>query len=198
MLLGREIGLSEAALADLGVAATFHDAGYTADEDGYPPPFERHTTAGARQLLKQRGFHEARIRRLLVCLEHHRRFDNPRPASLSARILHIAHATRAVLPALRPRAVTSGVGLEPALSANHAAGVKTLDGARATADAGRQRATRTPPDPRQRTRSTGCATHPVTRTGAAVWAVPSRPRRRRPERVRGSPAGPPSEPVRAP
>lgn len=90
VLLGREIGLSEAALADLGVAATFHDAGYTADEDGYPPPFERHTTAGARQLLKQRGFHEARIRRLLVCLEHHRRFDNPRPASLYARIVHIA------------------------------------------------------------------------------------------------------------
>jgi hypothetical protein len=89
VLLGREIGLSEASLADLGVAASFHDAGYTTDEDGYPPPFERHTTAGARQLLKQRGFHEARIRRMLVCLEHHRDFDFPRPASLYARIVHI-------------------------------------------------------------------------------------------------------------
>ncbi len=90
VLLGREIGLSEGALADLGVAATFHDGGYTADEDGYPPPFERHGTAGARQLLKQRGFHEARIRRLLVCLEHHRPFNDPRSSSLYARIVHIA------------------------------------------------------------------------------------------------------------
>jgi len=90
VLIGREVGLPEASLADLGVAATFHDGGYTADEDGYPPPFERHTTAGARQLLKQRGFHEARIRRLLVCLEHHRSFDAARRPSLFARIIRIA------------------------------------------------------------------------------------------------------------
>jgi len=78
VLIGREIGLPEASLADLGVAASFHDGGYTVEEDGYPPPFERHTTAGARQLLKQRGFHEARIRRMLVCLEHHRSYDDTR------------------------------------------------------------------------------------------------------------------------
>jgi preprotein translocase subunit SecB len=90
LLIGREIGLPEATLADLGVAASFHDGGYTAEEDGYPPPFERHTTAGARQLLKQRGFHEARIRRLLVCLEHHRTVDDDRRPSLFSRIIHIA------------------------------------------------------------------------------------------------------------
>lgn len=90
VLIGREIGLPEAALADLGVAATFHDGGYTAEEDGYPPPFERHGTAGARQLLRQRGFHEARIRRLLVCMEHHRTFDDDRRPSLFSRIIHIA------------------------------------------------------------------------------------------------------------
>jgi hypothetical protein len=90
VLIGKEIGLPEAALADLGVAACFHDGGYTTDEDGYAPPFERHTTAGARQLLKQRGFHEARIRRLLVCLEHHRTFDDDRKPSLFSRIIHVA------------------------------------------------------------------------------------------------------------
>ncbi len=90
LLIGKEIGLPEATLADLGVAATFHDSGYTADEDGYAPPFERHTSAGARQLLRQRGFHEARIRRLLVCLEHHRTYDDDRTPSLFSRIVHIA------------------------------------------------------------------------------------------------------------
>ncbi len=90
VLLGREVGLPEATLADLGVAACFHDAGYTSDEDGYAPPFERHTTAGARQLLKQRGFHEARVRRLLVCLEHHRTWDDDRRPSLFSRIIRIA------------------------------------------------------------------------------------------------------------
>jgi HD-GYP domain-containing protein (c-di-GMP phosphodiesterase class II) len=90
LLIGKEVGLPEATLADLGVAATFHDGGYTADEDGYAPPFERHTSAGARQLLKQRGFHEARIRRLLVCLEHHRTYDDDRRPSLFSRIVHIA------------------------------------------------------------------------------------------------------------
>ncbi len=90
LLIGREIGLPDATLADLGVAATFHDGGYTADEDGYPPPFERHTSAGARQLLRQRGFHEARIRRLLVCLEHHRTHDDDHRPSLFSRIVHIA------------------------------------------------------------------------------------------------------------
>lgn len=90
LLIGREIALSDAALADLGVAASFHDVGYTIDEDGEAPPFERHGTAGARQLLKQRGFHEARIRRMLVCLEHHRPYDSPWRPSLFARIVHIA------------------------------------------------------------------------------------------------------------
>jgi len=88
--IGKELGLPAGALSDLGVAACYHDAGYTMDEDGYPPPFERHGTAGARQLLRQRGFHEARIRRLMVVLQHHRRFDDPQGASLFSRIIHIA------------------------------------------------------------------------------------------------------------
>ncbi len=90
VMIGREIGMAEGALSDLGVAACFHDSGYTNEEDGYAPPFERHGSAGVRLLLKQRGFHEARILRLLVCLQHHSDYDEePRP-SLFARIIRIA------------------------------------------------------------------------------------------------------------
>ncbi|MFN7145511.1 MAG: HD-GYP domain-containing protein, partial [Myxococcota bacterium] len=88
VMIGKELGLSNAALADLGVAAMFHDTGYASREDGYAPPFERHGSAGARLLLKQRGFHQAKIKRLLVALEHHRALaDAP---SLYARIVRVA------------------------------------------------------------------------------------------------------------
>ncbi|MCB9795629.1 MAG: hypothetical protein H6741_23270 [Alphaproteobacteria bacterium] len=90
ILIGRGIGLPEAAISDLGVAAFMHDSGYAAGEDGHPPPFERHGTAGARAMLRQRGFHEARIRRLLVCLQHHRPYDDEPTPALFARIVHIA------------------------------------------------------------------------------------------------------------
>ncbi|RME20556.1 MAG: hypothetical protein D6798_20230, partial [Deltaproteobacteria bacterium] len=54
------------------------------------PPTARHPGAGARLLLQQRGFHEAKIRRVLAALEHHRDFDDPRGRpSLFARILRI-------------------------------------------------------------------------------------------------------------
>jgi|GEM_PF-471549 len=43
-----------------------------------------------RTLLAQRGFHEARIHRMLACIEHHRPYDTPGGSSLFARILHIA------------------------------------------------------------------------------------------------------------
>jgi hypothetical protein len=41
-------------------------------------------------LLRQRGFHEAKIYRLLSTLQHHRDFDDERTPSLFARILRIA------------------------------------------------------------------------------------------------------------
>ena len=91
VLIGRAAGLSDATLGDLGVAAMFHDVGYSLKEDGYDVPYERHTTAGMRTLMKQRGFHEAKIRRLLAVLEHHRPDNHPghRP-TLFSRIIHIA------------------------------------------------------------------------------------------------------------
>jgi hypothetical protein len=88
VMIGKELGLSNAALADLGVAAMFHDTGYASREDGFAPPFERHGSAGARLLLKQRGFHQAKIKRLLVALEHHRPYAAS--PSLYARIVHVA------------------------------------------------------------------------------------------------------------
>lgn len=108
LLLGRVAGLDEGALQDLGLCALFHDAGYAYREGvikasgddpghlGYPPPFERHTTAGARMLLQQKGFSEAKVRRALSALEHHRDFGvnadavvRERPF-LFARVLRIA------------------------------------------------------------------------------------------------------------
>jgi hypothetical protein len=90
LLLGRAVGLPEAALSDLGVAAMLHDVGYLRGADR-----ERHPAAGARLLLRQRGFHEAKVRRLLAVLEHHLPYmpagpDAGEPPSLFARILRIA------------------------------------------------------------------------------------------------------------
>lgn len=91
MLIGRSAGLPEASISDLGVAAALHDIGFCGAAEGHRSAFERHTVAGARAMLRQRGFHEARIRRLLVLLEHHDPSKgsavNP---SLHSRIVHIA------------------------------------------------------------------------------------------------------------
>ena len=103
LVIGRALGLSDEALQDLGVAALFHDMGYAAREgavaskdghgvvEGYAPPFERHTAAGARLLLRQRGFHPAKIKRIMATLQHHDDFagDGEMP-SLFARIIRIA------------------------------------------------------------------------------------------------------------
>jgi HD-GYP domain-containing protein (c-di-GMP phosphodiesterase class II) len=90
ILIGRALGLSEEGLSDLGVAASFHDSGYGMDEDGFPPPFGRHGSAGVRLMLQQRGFHEARIRRMLVSLEHHKPYRSYPQPTLFARIIRIA------------------------------------------------------------------------------------------------------------
>ena len=85
-----ELGFSDAALADLGVACMLHDVGYADRVGGLPPNFDAHSGSGTRLLLRQRGFHQAKIKRLLATLQHHAPFDGtPRP-SLYARILRIA------------------------------------------------------------------------------------------------------------
>ncbi len=103
LVIGSAMGLSDEAMQDLGVAALFHDMGYAAREgaveakdgqpgiEGYAPPYERHAAAGARLLLRQRGFHPAKIQRIMATLEHHDDFnaEGGKP-SLFARIIRIA------------------------------------------------------------------------------------------------------------
>jgi HD-GYP domain-containing protein (c-di-GMP phosphodiesterase class II) len=128
LILGEAIGLSDAQLQDLGVTALMHDVGYSAREGaveaedgqphhpGYPPPFARHGASGLRVLMRQRGFHEARVHRMLAVLEHHRDFDGERMPSLFGRILRIAedfdnYSTSKVCkgsPALALRRMKSG------------------------------------------------------------------------------------------
>lgn len=115
LLLGQEAKLSEEAIQDLGVCAMFHDMGYAAREGvdlkngeaGYPPPYERHASAGARMLLRQRGFHQSKILRALSTLEHHHDYDNPNGhPSIFACVIRIAEDYSNLT---RP----SGMGLNP-------------------------------------------------------------------------------------
>ncbi len=92
LLLGRELGLSHGQLQDLGVAALLHDVGYAeAERPGAPPPdFDRHPSAGARLLLRQRGFHLSKVRRVRAVLGHHRPATGQRhPPSLLSRLLRV-------------------------------------------------------------------------------------------------------------
>jgi hypothetical protein len=99
LAVGRAVGLNDETLQDLGVSALCHDLGYALREGasaelgsvGYPPTHERHTTATARLLLRQQGFHTAKIHRLLVALEHHRPFNgSAKHPSLLAMVVHLA------------------------------------------------------------------------------------------------------------
>jgi hypothetical protein len=94
VIVGMELGLDEGALTDLGVAAIFHDAGTLTLPDRPAADKDHHAIAGVRTLMRQRGFHPGKIRRLLATAQHHDgysckgRFGEPR--SLFARIIHIA------------------------------------------------------------------------------------------------------------
>jgi hypothetical protein len=93
LLIGRALALPESTLQDLGTAALYHDAGYGTDEAreaDRDAAFAAHAAAGARAMLRQKGFHEAKARRVLALLHHHRDAgETPRPPLL-ARVLRIA------------------------------------------------------------------------------------------------------------
>ena len=124
LVIGRALGLEESALQDLGVAAMFHDVGYAAREGatpadpGFAPPRERHGTAGARILIRQRGFHEAKVLRALAAIQHMSDFDTEPQPSLFARVIRIAedydNMTRpggdALSPTLAISRLASGAG----------------------------------------------------------------------------------------
>jgi HD-GYP domain-containing protein (c-di-GMP phosphodiesterase class II) len=89
LLVGAAAGLSRGLLQDLGLAALLHDIGYAslpADAAG----LERHPGEGARLLLRQRGFHEAKLRRVRAVLDHHRDYAGPQgPPSLGGCLLRL-------------------------------------------------------------------------------------------------------------
>jgi hypothetical protein len=95
LVLGAQARLPRDTLQDLGVAALVHDVGYAAMGGGPtlsgPDGLARHPGEGARVLLRQRGFSDAKVRRLRAVLDHHRSYTEPRgaPSGLGS-ILRIA------------------------------------------------------------------------------------------------------------
>jgi len=78
LAVARGAGFSASFLQDLGIAALLHDTGYLSRGIGDgPAAFARHSLEGARMILRQKGFHEAKVRRLRAVLEHHRDFATP-------------------------------------------------------------------------------------------------------------------------
>jgi response regulator RpfG family c-di-GMP phosphodiesterase len=94
LLVGRAAGFRQAFLQDLGLAALVHDAGYAGlptDTAAGPEGLMRHPAEGARIMLRQRGFHPAKLRRLRAVLDHHRDYVEPRgrPSALG-QVLRLA------------------------------------------------------------------------------------------------------------
>jgi hypothetical protein len=94
LLIGKGAGFSTGLLHDIGVAAMVHDVGYTgvpADIARGAEGLARHPGEGARAMLRQRGFHVAKLRRLRAVLDHHRDHAEPRgQPSLIGEVLRIA------------------------------------------------------------------------------------------------------------
>jgi hypothetical protein len=96
LLIGSSVGLNDQALQDLGVAALVHDLGYATlgaarGAQGAPKGLKAHLEAGAMVMLGQRGFHAAKIHRILgILYHHHKHKDLVGTPSLFGRILRIA------------------------------------------------------------------------------------------------------------
>lgn len=86
MAVGQRLGLPRTDLAQLGVAAMFHDMGKTRVPKKVlwkPGKFDRkewnimrrHPLSGARELLRYGGVSDLAVRVMLVSAEHHMRFD---------------------------------------------------------------------------------------------------------------------------
>jgi HD-GYP domain-containing protein (c-di-GMP phosphodiesterase class II) len=72
LLIGQRLGLSRRQLAELGLAALFHDLGKTAPAGGAPGEEERrHPARGARMLLEEGTSHEGMLKAAIVAFEHH-------------------------------------------------------------------------------------------------------------------------------
>lgn len=90
LLMAQSIGLPPGLQQDFGVAALTHDVGY-AVPGALPASFEGHAMTGARALLRQLGFHEAKVRRAFGALYHHSDVESGgRRTPLIGRLLRIA------------------------------------------------------------------------------------------------------------
>ncbi len=93
LAIGSAAALSDRTLQDLGIAALVHDVGYATC--GAVPAgqssVKEHLNAGAKVMLAQRGFHAAKIHRILGILYHHHNYKDVKEVpSLFGRILRIA------------------------------------------------------------------------------------------------------------
>ncbi len=95
LAIGSAIDLSDKGMQDLGVAALAHDIGYAAH--GYYPSssgkrsLAAHLSDGALVMLRQRGFHDAKLQRILAAMYHHHDYQHIRDTpSLFARIIRLA------------------------------------------------------------------------------------------------------------
>ena len=88
--MAQAVGLPPGLQQDFGVAALTHDVGYAAPgQTG--PTFDGHSMSGTRALLRQLGFHEAKVRRAFGTLYHHAELDSSgRRTPLVGRILRVA------------------------------------------------------------------------------------------------------------
>lgn len=90
LLVAQAIGLPAGLQQDFGVAALTHDVGYAAPSQ-LGPSYEGHAMSGARALLRQLGFHEAKVRRAFAALYHHADLETGgRRTPLVGRLLRIA------------------------------------------------------------------------------------------------------------
>ncbi len=89
LLLARQAQLSQETMQDLGLTALYHDVGYALSEPSAAVDLARHPGAGAKMMLRQRGFNLAKLRRFLGIAQHHRE-ASVAGTSLPGRILRIA------------------------------------------------------------------------------------------------------------
>jgi hypothetical protein len=87
------VGFDERTLQDIGVAALVHDIGYAAPGPWAGPnrsSFREHIGGGALVMIRQKGFHAAKIHRILGILYHHHNYKDIKDVpSLFGRVLHL-------------------------------------------------------------------------------------------------------------
>jgi HD-GYP domain-containing protein (c-di-GMP phosphodiesterase class II) len=76
LLVGQRLRMSRRQLAELGLAALFHDVGKTVPGERNPEAEERaHPARGARMLLEEGTSHEGMLKAAIAAFEHHAGWD---------------------------------------------------------------------------------------------------------------------------